>query len=120
MSNNIKLTKDIFNAFKRRGLSLTSDSSKDLARQLKDDTDKLGSLSIILDTIRARIEKREIKSSLISKDIITSVILELTATEKDLELESTQLLDAFSSPCMSYDEKTKSYNLNSKPQVSIL
>jgi hypothetical protein len=83
MSNN--LTKDIFNAFKRRGLTLTSEASKALARELRDYPDINESLTIILDNIRARIEKREIKSSLINSDIITDVILELTAREEDLK-----------------------------------
>lgn len=61
----------IFRAFKNKGLSLSAEASKALVSVLSKEADKDGSLGVILDAINERIEKREIRTSVIDVGIVT-------------------------------------------------
>ena len=109
------MDRSILRSFKLKGLSLSGDASRALSRVLSIEEDPTGSLERILDEIKERIEKREINSSLIDVDAITSVVAYLSSSEEDLQQESTQLFDAFNSPKIEYDERTKTFRVEPKP-----
>lgn len=113
------LSKVIFRSFKAKGLSLTSEASRTLSRVLSKEPNCTESLNCILDEIQSRIEKREITNSIIDLISIESVIADLTNSDEDLTLESTQLLDAFSQPKITFDEHQKVYKLEPKPSYSL-
>lgn len=46
--------------------------------------------------------------------LFSAVVADLTASEEDLTLESTQLFDAYDSPRVIYDERSKTYHLDAK------
>lgn len=109
------MDRSILRSFKLKGLSLSGDASRALSRVLSIEEDPTGSLERILVEIKERIEKREINSSLIDVDAITSVVAYLSSSEEDLQQESTQLFDAFNSPKIEYDERTKTFRVEPKP-----
>ena len=109
-----RMDRAILRAFKSKGLSLSGDASRALNRVLTVEDDPSGSLDRILEEVKERIEKRDIKSSLIDVEAIISIVAYLSSSEEDLQQESTQLFDAFSSPKVVFDERTKSYRINAK------
>ncbi len=56
-----------------------------------------------------------ISSNLITLDTISDVVDCLSATEQDLQQESTELIDAFCSPKLEFNETLKTYKINPKP-----
>jgi DNA polymerases epsilon N terminal len=109
------MDRTVLRAFKLRGLSLSGDASRALSRVLSAEEDPNGSLERVLDEIKERIEKREIKSSLIDVDAVTSVVAYLSSSEEDLQQESTQLFDAFNSPKIVFEERSKTYRVDPTP-----
>jgi hypothetical protein len=113
------LSKQIFKAFKSKGLTITAQASKAVNQVLSQEQEPESALYLVLDEIRDRIEKREIKSSVIDVDVIKAVVADLSSSEEDLSKEKFQLMDAFSAPKIDYDENQKSYKLVIKPTYSI-
>lgn len=113
------LSKQIFKAFKSKGLSITAQASKAVNEVLSQEQEPENALYLVLDEIRDRIEKREIKSSVIDVDIIRAVVADLSSSEEDLSKEKYQLMDAFSAPKIDFDENHKSYKLIIKPTYAI-
>jgi hypothetical protein len=109
------MDRTVFRAFKKKGLTLSADASRAVSKVLLVEEDVEGSLERILDEIKERIEKREIKSSVIDVDAVTSVVAFLSSSEEDLQHESTQLFDAFSSPKVVFDERMKTYKVDLNP-----
>jgi len=109
------MDKLIFRAFKSKGLSVSGDAVKALTSVLVREDDEEGSLRVVLDEIKSRIERREITSTLINVDNITSIVADLSSSEEDLAMESMQLLNAFSSPKIIFDERQKSYSIEANP-----
>ena len=91
-----ELSRQIFKTFKSRGYSLTSSASSTLCQILQssieqDNQDPNESLEIVLNEIKERIEKREIKSSLIDVDLIKNIVADLSSSDEDLEKEKFQV-----------------------------
>ena len=61
------INREIFKAFKTRGLSLKADASKALSSILSREEDILGSLNDILAEVRERVDKHEITNTVIGK-----------------------------------------------------
>lgn len=113
------LSKQIFKAFKSKGLTITAQASKAVNQVLSQEQEPESALYLVLDEIRDRIEKREIKSSVIDVDIIRAVVADLSSSEEDLFKEKFQLMDAFSAPKIEFDENQKSFKLVVKPTYAI-
>ena len=64
-ANATAINREIFKAFKTRGLALKADASKALTSVLSREEDITGSLNLILSEIKDRIEKREIQNAVI-------------------------------------------------------
>ena len=111
-----KVQRDIFKSFKSRGLSLRADASKALLRVLLQEEDIQSSLTMILTEIKDRVEKKDIKSSVIDLSTIESIVADLSSTDEDISKTSIQLFDAFEYPRIEFDEKKKSYILNKSPK----
>jgi hypothetical protein len=109
----------IFRAFKSKGLTLTADASRALCKILISETDWEDTLNNILDEIKERIEKRDIKSSVIDVNAVSDVVAYMTSDEEDSKRESTQYFDAFESPKIQFDERTKTYKVNPKPTYKL-
>ena len=110
-----KVQREIFKSFKSRGLSLRADASKALLRVLLQEDDIQDSLNIILAEIKDRIEKKDIKSSVIDLGIIETIVADLSSNDEDISKTSTQLFDAYESPRIEFDERQKSYRVNTSP-----
>ena len=61
-----------------------------------------------LESIHAQ---KEIKSTIITASILDSIVAELTSNATDLQQESFELIDAFHSPKLDFDEATNSYKM---------
>ena len=112
----------VFRAFKKKGLSLTADASRAIGKVLTADDapeDFESSLDRLLDEIKDRIEKKEIKSSVIDLDTVSLVVASLSSSEEDLEQQSTELFDAFASPKLVYDERAKTYKVDPNPPFKL-
>ncbi|GAB5037072.1 dna-directed dna polymerase epsilon 2 [Nannochloropsis oceanica] len=99
----------IFRAFKLRGLSVKADAVAALVSVLTHEEDVDGALDAILDAIKGLIERGELKSSLVDRSIIETVVKQLTKDENDLNQEAVAIWDAFSMPKMTYEPQTKSF-----------
>ena len=113
------MNKEIVKAFKRKGLSLQADAMKNLTRQLQAEEDFSEALGRVLDTIRSKIDLKEITSSVITGAIIENVVLDMTEVDDDLELTSTQVIDAFSCPSIKYNELQKTYTVIKQPNFTL-
>lgn len=119
MDSQAAISREIFKAFKSRGLSLKADASKALMSILLREEDVSKCLSFILSEIKDRIEKKEIKDAMIDLETISSVVADLSSTDEDLSKESTQLFDAFASPKLEFDERQKTYKMVPSPVYSL-
>ena len=113
------IQKKVFNEFKARGLSLQMTARDALVSVLLKEQEYKDALDMVLVEIKERIEKREIKSTVIDLAIIESIVFDLSSTEEDMNQESTQLMDAFNSPKLEFDEKQKTYKIITKPKYSL-
>ena len=113
------MDRKIFRSFKAKGLGLSVDACRALSSVLSREDDADGSLMLILDEIKERIDKRQISSSVIDEEAISSVVAYLSSSEDDLAQESTQLFDAFSSPKVVFDERMKTYKVDAKPTYTL-
>ena len=64
--------------------------------------------ALFIESIHAQ---KDIKSTIITASILDSVVAELTSNSIDLQQESFQLIDAFHSPKLDFDEATNSYKM---------
>jgi hypothetical protein len=103
------MDRKIFRAFKSKGLTVSSEASRVLSKELSRADNPEGALEDVLVEIKSRIDKKELKSNVIDLEVITSVVAYLSSDEDDLQQESIQLFDAFSSPKILYDERSKTY-----------
>jgi DNA polymerase epsilon subunit 2 len=113
------MERTVFRAFKSKGLTVSADATRALVSVISKENNPDESLGAILDAIKERIEKREIKSPVIDVEIITSVVADLSSSSEDLAQESTQLFDAFNSPKIVFDERLKSYKVDPKPTYAL-
>lgn len=120
MADTKALERKIFRDFKAKGLSITGDGSKALIRVLNAEEDKEGSLKLVVDRIKERIDKKEIQTYLIDDTVIRSVVEELTTTDEDLVETSTELFDAFvGSPKLLFDERQRTYRITLKEPFNL-
>eukprot|EP01031_Cornospumella_fuschlensis_P006001 gene6001-7464_t len=101
--------RQIFKAVKIRGLNISSEATEALVNVITREPDVDGSLKLILNELKDRIDRQEVKSGIIDVATIESIVADLSSNEEDLKLESFQLFDAFSSPKLTYDEKQRTY-----------
>ena len=71
-------------------------------------------IDAVLEEIKQRIEKREITSNVVNIDMISSIVADLTSNDDDLNKDSLQLYDAFHTPKLSFDERTRHYFMDLK------
>jgi hypothetical protein len=64
-----------------------------------------------IESIEHLVEKKVIASSVITLEIVSNIIADVTSNSEDLQQESLELIDAFYSPKIEFDETTKSYKL---------
>eukprot|EP00981_Chlorochromonas_danica_P000253 scaffold61_cov180-Ochromonas_danica.AAC.5 len=61
-----------------------------------------------------------VQSAIIDLDTIENIVADLSSNEEDLAQESLQLFDAFRSPKLQYDEKTRQYKIATEVKYDIL
>lgn len=115
-----KMDRLIFRAFKAKGFTLTSNATNALKAVLNREEDPASGLDIILEKINEKVVKRELKSSIIDVDAIANTVADLTENEEDLAKERLQLIDAFDSPKIAFDERQKNYKVIGKPSYQLL
>jgi hypothetical protein len=113
------MDRKIFKAFKSKGLTLSSEASKALSKELSRADNPEGALEDVLVEIKSRIDKKELKSNVIDLDVVISVVAYLSSDEDDLQQESIQLFDAFSSPKILYDDRAKTYRVDPSPAFTL-
>ena len=88
--------------------------------QLNVEPDPEKALRDILRAIKERIDKNELNSAVITKEIMESVVADLSMTHDDVkEMHLFRVVDAFKGPRISYDERQKSYALQSTANYSL-
>ncbi|EWM25591.1 dna-directed dna polymerase epsilon 2 [Nannochloropsis gaditana] len=100
----------IFRAFKLRGLSVKADAVAALVSVLTHEEDVDGALDAILNAIKGLVERGELRSTLVDRATIETVVRQLTKDEDDLNQEAIAIWDAFSMPKMTYDHRSKSFS----------
>lgn len=114
----------VFRKFKAKGLTISFDATDSLVKELTQQEDEETHfdeiLDIFVDELKERIDNKEIKSSIIDLQMIKDLMADFTTSDEDLVKESTQLLDAFTSPKISYDSLHKSYKVIAKPVYKLL
>ena len=101
--------KDIFKKFKSRGWSVTSAAIKGILSVLaKEEENKAAVLEGIINDISERMDKRQIKDSVIGEELIKVVCASLSTDDGDLALRKFKLIDPFAQPRISFDPTQKS------------
>jgi DNA polymerase epsilon subunit 2 len=118
--NNSQLSRAVFKAFKLRGLQLQADATEAIINVLSRENDVEGSLKLILDELKDRIEKQDVKSAMIVLATIESIVVDLSSNEDDIAREIVQVFDAFSCPKLHYDERNRTYKVINSPPFKIL
>lgn len=113
-------SRTIFRSFKSKGLSISADATRALESVLSREEDFDGTLQRILAELKDRIEKQDVRSTIVNEATILSIVADLSSSEEDIAQESLQLFDAFSSPKLCFDENLKSFKVVSTPKYSIL
>ena len=120
MSGDRELQLLIFKRFKSKGLSLDKNAADGIKRILIGEDDKEGSLNLILEEVGERIERNEIKRSIIDLETINSIYEVLSSVDEDFVNERIQYLDAFETPKIYFDEKQKSYRINTSLSYKLI
>ena len=113
------LERDIFKRFKNRGWSITSAAIKGLLSVLQKEVDMAKVFEDVVSEITERMDKREVKSSVITVELMEEVCASLSTDEKDIEVRKFKLIDAFAMPRISYDASQKMYSLTDPPIYSM-
>jgi hypothetical protein len=92
------LERDIFKRFKNRGWSITSAAIKGLLSVLQKEVDMAKVFEDVVSEITERMDKREVKSSVITVELMEEVCASLSTDEKDIEVRKFKLIDAFAMP----------------------
>ena len=94
------VSRDIFRAFRRKGLSIEARASDKVASVLRKEVEAGGdasdTLNNVLGKIRTMIERKKILTTVITEDVFKMVVDEMTEGDDDLKDYSTQVINAFS------------------------
>ncbi|CAM9757558.1 unnamed protein product [Phaeothamnion confervicola] len=101
------VVKDLFRVFKLNGLSARPDAIRALIRLLLREPDWDRALSAVLGGIKDKLERGDLKSSVVDVETVSSVVADLSKDDKELDEESLQYLDAFAMPRVTYDPQRK-------------
>lgn len=114
------MDRKIFKRFKEKGLTIANDALKGVVSQLNVEPDPDAALAGILDAIKERIDKNELDSAVITKEVMENVVADLSMTNDDMkEMHLFRVVDAFKGPRILYDERQKSYALQSTANYSL-
>jgi hypothetical protein len=106
------MRKLILQKFRERGLQIQSDACTNLISLLEDSASNANeNLQSILESLTLQIHNKEIATTIITSDILINLLADLTSNQEDLEIESIQLIDAYHTPKVDYDEVSKSYKM---------
>ena len=106
------MQREILKKFKNHGWSINSAALKGLLSVLGKEDDKEDVLQKVISEITERVEKRELRTTVIDVEVMEDVCASLSTDDNDLQIRKFQLVDAFSQPRISYDATQKSYSLD--------
>ena len=113
-SRKMSIKSTITRGFKLNGLSIRVDAAKALASALLREEDVEAALGVVIQAIKNKVERQDLKSTLIDLDAITAVVSDLTKDEDDVVEERIQFVDAFQMPVLHYHQVRKHFYLDSE------
>lgn len=119
MSSRLPINRNkIQRAFKMRGLSIrldACDAALNVLRAGQEDGNNDGALNLLISAVKEYMmtnsNSSAIESYVVTKQILTVVVSELSKDSQDIMAESVQLLGAFETPRLAYDSMRKEFTL---------
>jgi len=109
-------------AFKMRGLSIRLDACDAVLNVLQRQEDPQQALNVLLNALKEHMATNNIASigaAVVTKQLLSVVVSELSKDSQDIMAESVQLLGAFETPRLFYDSMRKEFTLLSNEERSL-
>lgn len=108
-------------AFKKGGYIIQADAVRALQNVLKNEDDPKASLELVIQTMTRKLDNGTASSgNIISVDLIMHVVAELTRDVDDITNDSLQVVSAFDTPIVKYDQVNKSFYFQSRDNCKSL
>ncbi len=98
-------------AFQIRGLSIRSDACDAVINVLRRQEETTEALQQLIRSVKDYILRNSTATTIVTKEILTVVVSELSKDSQDILDESIQLLGAFETPRLMYDSMRKEFTL---------
>lgn len=98
-------------AFQIRGLSIRSDACDAVINVLRRQEETAEALQQLIRSVKDYILRNSAATTIVTKEILTVVVSELSKDSQDILDESIQLLGAFETPRLMYDSMRKEFTL---------
>lgn len=88
---------------------MKSDAVTGLVSQLKAESNPLSALNLILDKVKSRLNEGSentdtvVSRTVVNRELVESVVAELSKNEEDLEQESLRIIETHDMPLIRYD-----------------
>ena len=86
---------------------------------LKDESDPILAMEYILNAITKKIEISNAQGSVVNKDMIETVVAELSRNEDDISNDSISVVSAFDLPTVKYSAVTKGFTLAIAQKIKV-
>jgi hypothetical protein len=98
-------------AFQMRGLSVRSDACDAVINVLRRQDETTEALQQLIRSVKEHLLRNSASTTIVTKELLTIVVSELSKDSQDILHESIQLLGAFETPRLMYDTMRKEYLL---------
>eukprot|EP00953_Heterococcus_sp_UTEX-ZZ885_P027635 14806-Heterococcus_DN1.PRE.4 len=113
-----QFARQIATAFRYQGLQLTGDAMKAVISVLQQEEDAAAALSSVIIAVKDRIEKNELRTSVIDEAAIAAVVVDLSNTADDLARDRLTVFSAFGGARIWYDPLRKTLQLETEAERS--
>ncbi|KAG5179611.1 DNA polymerase alpha/epsilon subunit B-domain-containing protein [Tribonema minus] len=110
------LMRQIAQAFRLQGLQLTGEAMKAIISVIESEEDSAAALGAVISAIKDKIERKELRSTVIDEAAVAAVAIDLSNTEDDLARASLKVLNAFEGARLWYDPLRKSLQWETQEQ----
>ena len=102
-------SKQLTKAFRLRGLSVRKEAVRAIESVLRQEDDAKQALEQILDGIKARIDRAELRSSMVDIETVRQVVATLTKNDDDFARDSIRVFSAFDTPEVRFNPSQKQF-----------
>ena len=108
--------REISRTFRNLGLIVQKEAVFAVQNVLKDESDPILAMEYILNAITKKIEISNAQGSVVNKDMIETVVAELSRNEDDISNDSISVVSAFDLPIVKYSAVTKRFYFGNRSE----